>query len=255
MTPVWIFPAYPMLIIGPHAAVLSETLEPSKSIPVIIGGFTIQGIGFLVSMMIYSAFIYRLMTQKLPHEAIRPGMFVSVGPSGFTVAGVLGMAAGAGRSLPPYFMGNGPLVATILKVVASWMALWIWGLALWFFFISVGAHWSCVGRDKMTFAMTWYSFVFPNTALITATFAVGQAFNARAVQIIGCVMTPLLIATWFFVVGMMIRAIILKQILWPQKGEDKDEGGFKGPERKPSAIERQLSRDMERERDLERQSG
>ena len=255
MTPVWIFPAYPMLIIGPHAAVLSETLEPSQSMAVIIGGFTIQGIGFLVSMMIYSAFIYRLMTQKLPQEATRPGMFVSVGPSGFTVAGVLGMAAGAGRSLPPDFMGNGPLVATILKVVASRTGLWIWGLAFWFFFISMGAHWSCVGRDNMTFAMTWYSFVFPNTALITATFAVGKAFNARAIQVIGCVMTPLLVATWIYVVCMMIRAIVLKQILWPQKGEDRDEGGFKGPERRPSAMERQLSRDLERERDIERQGG
>ena len=42
-------------------------------------------------------------------------------------------------------------------------------------------------------------------------------------------MTPLLICVWIFVVGMMVKAIILKQILWPQKGEDKDEGGFKMP--------------------------
>ena len=39
-------------------------------------------------------------------------------------------------------------------------------------------------------------------------------------------MTGLLVAMWFFVVGMMIRAVILKQILWPEKGEDKSEGGF-----------------------------
>lgn len=258
MTPVWIFPAYPLLIIGPHAAVLSETLEPPQSLTVVIGGFTIQGIGFILALMIYSAFIYRLMTQKLPQEATRPSMFVSVGPCGFTVAGVLGMAAGASRSFPADFMGNGQLAATILRVVANWVGLWIWGLAFWFFFISVGAHWSCVGRDKMAFAMTWFSFVFPNTALITSTFAVGKAFNAHAINIIGCVMTPLLILTWFFVVGMMIRAIVLKQILWPQKGEDKDEGGFKGPERRPSALEREVSRGIEREksigRDIERQA-
>lgn len=77
--------------------------------------------------------------------------------------------------------------------------------------------------------MTWFSFVFPNTALVTATFAVGKAFGSRAIQTIGCVMAPILILVWFFVFGMMIWAIFLKQILWPQKGEDKDEGGFKGP--------------------------
>ncbi len=229
MTPIWIFPAYPLLIIGPHAGVLSKTVEQPKALDIIIGGFTIQGIGFLVSLTIYSAFIYRLMTQKLPKEANRPGMFVSVGPCGFTVAGVIGMAEGAQSALPANFMGNTEMAAMILKVVAAWMSLWIWGLAFWFFFISVGAHWSCVGPHRMTFTMTWYSYVFPNTALITSTFAIGKAFDSTAIQVVGCVMTPLLIIVWFLVGGMMIRAIILKQILWPQKGEDKDEGGFKGP--------------------------
>lgn len=234
-----------MLIIGPHAGILSQTLEPSRALAVILGGFTIQGVGFLVSIMIYSAFMYRLMTQKLPQEATRPGMFVSVGPAGFTVAGVIGMGTGASRALPSSYMGDGPLVAMILKVVASWMSLWIWGLAFWFFFISVGAHWSCVRGEKIKFALNWYSFVFPNTALITATFAIGKAFDVRAIQILGCFMTPLLIATWIFVFVMMIRAIVLKQILWPQKGEDRDEGGFKGPERKPSALSREITRDTQ----------
>ena len=76
--------------------------------------------------------------------------------------------------------------------------------------------------------MTWYSFVFPNTALVTATFAVGKVLPAHAIQIIGCVMTVGLVVVWVGVVGMMFRAVLLKQILWPQQGEDKDEGGFKG---------------------------
>lgn len=75
--------------------------------------------------------------------------------------------------------------------------------------------------------MAWFSFVFPNTALVTATFAIGGAFSSRIINIIGCVLTVLLFITYFFVVFMMIRAIKLRHILWPQKGEDRDEGGFK----------------------------
>lgn len=127
MTPIWIFPAYPMLIIGPHAGVLSSTLEPSRALRIIIGGTTIQGVGFLVSLMVYSAFIYRLMSQKLPRENVRPGMFVSVGPSGFTVSGIVNMASHAKRSFPSDFMGNGPLAADIVKVVADFSCLWLWG--------------------------------------------------------------------------------------------------------------------------------
>ncbi|KAI9820225.1 MAG: hypothetical protein M1827_005847 [Pycnora praestabilis] len=227
MTPVWIFPAYPLLIIGPHAGVLSSYLRPHRALDIIIGGFTLQGIGFLVAFLIYSAFIYRLMTQKLPKESVRPGMFVSVGPSGFTVSGLVSMAASTERALPPEFMGSGEMTALIVRIVVNWVSLWIWGLALWFFFVSVGAHWSCIRYGKMDFSMTWWSFIFPNTALVTSTLAIGLAFGSHAIQMVGAVMAGILTIGWFLVFGMMVRAVILKQILWPQKGEDRDEGGWK----------------------------
>ncbi|CAG7958800.1 unnamed protein product [Penicillium olsonii] len=226
MTPIWIFPAYPMLIIGPHAGVLSGKLEPADSLPVIIGGTTIQGVGFLVSLMVYSAFIYRLMTQKLPRENIRPGMFVSVGPSGFTVAGMVNMAAEAKRSFPADFMGNGALAGDVVKIVSDFSCLWLWGLAIFFFIIASAAHWSAIGHGRMVFSMTWFSFIFPNTALITATFAIGKAFSCKPINIVGCVAILPLLLMYFFVCYMMIRAILMRQILWPDKGEDRDEGGF-----------------------------
>ena len=111
-------------------------------------------------------------------------------------------------------------------------------MALWFFFVSVGAHISCAGHGSLQFTMTWFSFVFPVTALIGATFSIGKAFDSLVVDIIGCVMTCILIVVWFFVMIMMVRAIIKGRILWPDKQEDRDEGGFKGPEnrRKSSAV-------------------
>lgn len=85
----------------------------------------------------------------------------------------------------------------------------------------------------MVFSMTWFSFVFPNTALITATFAIGNAFSCRAINIVGCVAVIPLILMYLFVCSMMIRAVVLRQILWPQKGEDRDEGGFEIHQIKP----------------------
>ena len=255
MTPIWIFPAYPLLIVGPHAANLADKLQsPTRTLEVIIGGFTVQGIGFLVSLTIYSAFVYRLMTQKLPADPTRPGMFVSVGPAAFTCSGTIGMTASLQRAISgsgDTFM-NVPatLAAQILQLVGTWMSLWLWGLALWFFFVSVisnlaplythrqqalpeghdkHGHRITVQPNKIPFAMTWYSYIFPQTALITATFRIADAFNLYALKIIGCAMSALLTAMWFFVVTAMIRAIIHKQILWPEKGEDKEEGGYKRP--------------------------
>ena len=163
MTPIWIFPAYPLLIIGPHAGVLSAHIDGTRAVQIIVAGWVFQGIGFLVSLMIYASFIYRLMTQKLPRENLRPGMFISVGPSGFTIAGVVNMGQVLPRVVPIGFMDNGYLAGQIAKIASAWIGLWLWGLAFWFLFVSIGAHWSCVRDGRMTFAMTWYSYIFPNT--------------------------------------------------------------------------------------------
>ena len=52
MTPIWIFPAYPLLIVGPHAGNLAPKIassDPTKALLIVISGYVIQGIGFLVS--------------------------------------------------------------------------------------------------------------------------------------------------------------------------------------------------------------
>jgi hypothetical protein len=54
----------------------------------------------------------------------------------------------------------------------------------------------------------------------------------RAIQIFGCTLAVAVVMTWFYVFFMMIRAVLLKQILWPQKQEDRNEGGWlEGDER------------------------
>jgi hypothetical protein len=129
--------------------------------------------------------------------------------------------------VPPNFMGNGELAGQVSKIVSIWAGLWLWGLAMWFCIVSIGAHWSCVRKGRMTFAMTFYSYVFPNTALTTATFAIANALASRGINILGCVMSILVVLTWITVFGLMIRAVVVKDILWPQRQEDREEGGWK----------------------------
>lgn len=96
MTPVWVFPAYPLLITAPLAGNLINSsvkvghTSTLNALPIAMAAVAVQGMGFCLSFMILAAFIYRLMTQKLPRDMQRPGVFISIGPSGFTAAG-LGM--------------------------------------------------------------------------------------------------------------------------------------------------------------------
>lgn len=80
MTPVWVFPGYPLLLAAPFASILiaTETAAsdnpPIHKLAVAMCAISIQGTGFLISFMIMAAFIYRLMTQKLPRDMQRPGV-------------------------------------------------------------------------------------------------------------------------------------------------------------------------------------
>jgi hypothetical protein len=181
MTPIWIFPAYPLLVVAPFAANLVNSLPAAGAADhinpaaIAFAAIMLQGTGFLVSLNIYGAFIYRLMTQKLPRDTLKPGMvslqqewysymtnalkFVSVGPSGFTAAGLILM----GNALTTKVFPNGymdiPNGAVFLKLVLDLVGLWLWGICIWFFFVSVGAHWQILWpknhEHQLPFNMTW----------------------------------------------------------------------------------------------------
>ena len=80
MTPVWVFPAYPLLLSAPYGSNLIAAVvkvgEVSRinATPIAFCALSVQGTGFLISFMICAAFIYRLMTQKLPRDMQRPGV-------------------------------------------------------------------------------------------------------------------------------------------------------------------------------------
>lgn len=57
---------------------------------------------------------------------------------------------------------------SIVRVVCVLVSLWLYGLALWFFLVSVGSLWKYVRvGSSIPFQITWWSFVFPNTALVS----------------------------------------------------------------------------------------
>ncbi|KAH9896262.1 voltage-dependent anion channel-domain-containing protein [Xylariomycetidae sp. FL2044] len=226
MTPVWVFPGYPLLLTAPFAAnlIAADRIAPGdpavQRLAIAACAVSVQGTGFLISFMICAAFLYRLMTQKLPRDMQRPGVFISIGPSGFTVAGLVSLGQQAGSILPPDFSGE-PHATFILQMLATLLGLWLWGLSFWFFLVSVGSLWKYVRpeRHKMPFQMTWWSFVFPNTALVTATLQLSAALGSSGLRIFGCVMAAALILVWCLVFITMIRCLLRRELLWPKELE------------------------------------
>ncbi|KAH8907071.1 C4-dicarboxylate transporter/malic acid transport protein [Coniochaeta sp. PMI_546] len=225
MTPVWVFPAYPTLLTAPFGSTLISTaidsgqLSSLNPVAISFASISVQGAAFLISLMISTAFLYRLMTQKLPRDAQRPGIFVSIGPFAFTVAGIVGLGNHAEEIIPSDFLGNAHAVF-ILKVLSYMVGLWLWGLSIWFFLVSTGSLWKYLKPDhRLPFQMTWFSFVFPNTALVTATFQMAKAFKSHPLEVLGCVLAGCLVLVWVLVFAYMLRSLWRKELLWP-KDED-----------------------------------
>ncbi|CCX05753.1 Similar to Malic acid transport protein; acc. no. P50537 [Pyronema omphalodes CBS 100304] len=206
MTPLWTFPIYPMLLTAPMGASIALSQSRLHALQIGVASFAFQGVGFMISLMIYSAYIYRLMTRKLPRAAARPGMFISVGPS--VRGSVDGADCEGGDS------GGGDLAL---------------GSGLLVFLVSLTANVKTAESGRLHFGLGWWSFVFPNTAFVLSTFAIGGALGSHAVNVFGTVIAGILVLVWFYVGGMTIRGVINKEVLWKDKGEDRDEGGYKNP--------------------------
>jgi C4-dicarboxylate transporter/malic acid transport protein len=82
--PAWIFPIYPLLVVGTLAGTILPAQPDSASWKIFVGGVLFQGIAWLVSFLMYAIYMQRLMTSSLPTATVRPGMYVSVGPAGMS---------------------------------------------------------------------------------------------------------------------------------------------------------------------------
>jgi tellurite resistance protein TehA-like permease len=225
MTPVWVFPGYPLLLTAPFGGTLitvainSGQLNSLNAVAIAFASVSVQGAAFSISFMICAAFLYRLMTQKLPRDAQRPGVFISIGPFAFTVAGIVMLGNRAEEIVPADFLGNTHAVF-ILRVLSVMVGVWLWGLSIWFFLVSTGSLWKYLKPDhRLPFQMTWFSFVFPNTALVTATLQLGRAFNSSALEVLGCVLAGCLVLVWLLVFGYMLRSLWQRELLWPKDAD------------------------------------
>ncbi|KAF1989797.1 hypothetical protein K402DRAFT_326299 [Aulographum hederae CBS 113979] len=219
MTPAWNLPAFPIMLSGTVASALAPWNPPANRLPMLIGGVLFQGLGWMVSLMMYPLFISRLMAYGLPAPGMRPGMFIAVGPPAFTSLALIGMA----NAIPEgyaYFAVN-PDAASILRTLALFLSIFIWGVSFWFFCVAAV---SCLIAVPFEFSLTWWAFIFPNVGLTVAAIKIGEELQSEGILWVGSAMTCLLVAMWLFVLVFHLKAIATRKLLWPveQQAEKKD---------------------------------
>ncbi|KAI1192708.1 voltage-dependent anion channel-domain-containing protein [Nemania serpens] len=218
MMPTWILPIFPIMLSGTIASVIAATQPGMAAIPIIVAGLGAQGLGISVAVMMYAHMIGRLMRAELPSREHRPGLFMNVGPPAFTALAFIGMANG----LPDSFHRelDGMIDVNIIRTFALISAIFLWGLALWWFFIAAVAVLS--SRPKY-FHLGWWAMVFPNTGFILATISIAKEFQNVHVLRFASALSILLVLMYLFVLVSHIRAVIRQDIMYPGRDEDVEE--------------------------------
>jgi tellurite resistance protein TehA-like permease len=236
--PAWIFPIYPLLVVGTLAGTILPGQPNGPSWRIFIGGVLLQGLAWVVSFLMYAIYMQRLMTGNLPSPATRPGMYVSVGPAGeflpgsksdtegadqilgYTAAGLISLANQAPTFIgADYWTGSPTSDGDVVRIVGIMAGLFVILFAYWFFFITTVAV--LAGIRKMKFSLNWWAFIFPNAGLTLATIQAGKVLNSKAINGIASALTILLVIMWLVTAVFCIRALYRGEIMWPGTDEDK----------------------------------
>ncbi|KAJ7690774.1 voltage-dependent anion channel, partial [Mycena olivaceomarginata] len=214
MTPAWDLPIFPFMLCGTIASAGAGLQPPAHAVPMILAALTAQGLGMLVSVLMYANYIHRMIQYGFPSPASRAGMFVAVGPPSFTALALIGLANDfpAAYHNDVYFGGSeGAQVQVVLRTLATLSGVFIWALSLWFFCISLLA--CAAARREMHFRLNWWAFVFPNVGFTIATISIGKMFGSAAVGWVGSAMTGLLVVVYLGVGYAHARAVWRGEVL------------------------------------------
>jgi tellurite resistance protein TehA-like permease len=130
----------------------------------------------------------------------------------FTCAGLINLGKQAKTAIPDGFLGITSVpVGDIWSILSVAVALFLWLMAIWFSALST----LTVLRQtrRMSFALTWWAFIFPNVGLALATNSIGEALGSTAIKAVVPGLTIILVIVWLFVAFCHIRAIWRREIL------------------------------------------
>jgi len=231
-----LLPSFPAMLSGTMASVLTSNQPVHHAKPMLIGGMTLQGFGFLMSLLVYAEYVFRANKDGLPKSLERPEMFIAVGPWSFTAVALIGMAQVAVEKWPQRYIisvadtssisPTSVSAADIALVLATLSAVFMWMMAFFFFCIAaISTLAACrvfkgKGKGELGMSMAWWSIVFPNTGFTLATIDIGEALQSEGILWVTSVMTVLQVGVWLSVAVGTIWGVWNRELLWPAEMEE-----------------------------------
>ncbi|KAJ5496527.1 C4-dicarboxylate transporter/malic acid transport protein [Penicillium fimorum] len=219
MSPPMFLMIFNAMLTGTVASSIAAYQPHSQRMAIIVAGIAFQGLGWILCILFLPLFVGNMLINGLGPANQRPGLFIPVGSSGYTIVALIGCA----KAIPDeygYFAKH-PTASETLNIVALWIGIFLWLFTFWLFAIALVAHlpivipkWgNSMSQPQMSFTLPWWAIIFPNIGFTMATMRIGEELESNAIAWVATVMTILVFAAWLMDLFLYVKSIFQKRIM------------------------------------------
>ncbi|MER6474290.1 TDT family transporter [Streptomyces collinus] len=194
----WLLPVVPPLVSAATGALLVPHAPAGQArLALLLGCLAMLGLGLVAVLLVLAMLYSRLVHHDAPAGALVPTVWIGVGALDQAVTALGSLATAAPSGLPaPYARGT--------AVVALLGGVGMWGFAMLWLALAAALTVRAVCRG-LPFAPTWWSFIFPLGACVTATGGLAVRSGSQPLVWATVVLYVLLVAAWAIVVRHSLR--------------------------------------------------
>ncbi|MBP2060942.1 TDT family transporter [Streptomyces iranensis] len=190
----WLMPVVPPMVSAATGALLVPHAPAGQPrLALLLGCYAMLGLGLVAALLVLAMIYGRLVHHEAPAGAVVPTVWIGVGALGQAVTALGALAAVAPSALPaPYARGT--------EVFALLGGIVLWGFAMLWGVLATALTVRTI-RAGLPFAPTWWSFIFPVGACVTATSALAGRTGSDLFVWIAVPLYGLLVIAWVVVTG------------------------------------------------------
>ncbi len=194
----WLMPVVPPMVSAATGALLVPyTPTGQLRLALLLGCYAMLGLGLVATLLVLAMIYSRLVHHDAPTGTVVPTVWIGLGALGQSVTALGALAVVAPSALPaPYARGT--------AVFALLGGIVVWGFAMLWLALAIGLTARTI-RAGLSFAPTWWSFIFPVGACVTATGALAARTGSEPFIWTGVVLYVLLVIAWVVVAGHSLR--------------------------------------------------
>lgn len=194
----WLMPVVPPMVSAATGALLVPHAPAGQArLALLLGCYAMLGLGLVAALLVLAMIYGRLVHHAAPTGPVVPTVWIGLGALGQAVTALGALATVAPSALPaPYARG--------CAVFALLGGIGVWGFAMLWLALATGLTARTI-RAGLPFAPTWWSFIFPVGACVTATSALAARTGSEPFIWTAVAFYALLVAAWMVVSAHSLR--------------------------------------------------